>query len=67
LRQLASEGVSILYISHKLDEIRELCDVATMLRNGRSAARAIPREESNASLARLMVGGELEECRTDAA
>jgi simple sugar transport system ATP-binding protein len=62
LRQLASEGVSILYISHKLDEIRGLCDVATILRNGRVSGSAIPREESNASLARLMVGGELEEC-----
>jgi len=35
LRQLASEGVSILYISHKLDEICALCDSATVLRAGR--------------------------------
>jgi len=62
LRQLASEGVSILYISHKLDEIRELCDVATILRNGKVSGTAIPREESNASLARLMVGAELKDC-----
>ena len=62
LRQLASEGLSILYISHKLDEIRELCDVATILRNGRVSGTAIPRNESNASLARLMVGSELTEC-----
>ncbi|HMD72331.1 MAG TPA: ABC transporter ATP-binding protein [Steroidobacteraceae bacterium] len=62
LRQLAAEGVSILYISHKLDEIRALCDVATILRNGKVSGTAIPREESNASLARLMVGGELKEC-----
>jgi general nucleoside transport system ATP-binding protein len=62
LRQLASEGVSILYISHKLDEIRELCDVATILRNGRVTGTAIPRGESNASLARLMVGAELNDC-----
>jgi len=63
LRQLAQEGLSILYISHKLDEIRELCDVATVLRNGAVSGNAIPREESNASLARLMVGSELKECR----
>jgi general nucleoside transport system ATP-binding protein len=63
LRQLASEGLSILYISHKLDEIRELCDVATVLRNGTVSGKAIPREESNASLARLMVGSELKECQ----
>jgi general nucleoside transport system ATP-binding protein len=62
LRRLAEEGLSILYISHKLDEIRELCDVATVLRNGRVSGAAIPRQESNASLARLMVGTELKEC-----
>ncbi|HEY4974832.1 MAG TPA: ATP-binding cassette domain-containing protein, partial [Steroidobacteraceae bacterium] len=62
LRRLAGEGVSILYISHKLDEIRELCDVATVLRNGRVSGSAIPREHSNTSLARMMVGAELKEC-----
>jgi ABC-type uncharacterized transport system ATPase subunit len=65
LRKLAAEGLSILYISHKLDEIRELCDVATVLRNGVVSGSAIPRAESNASLARLMVGSELKECRLD--
>jgi simple sugar transport system ATP-binding protein len=63
LRRLAAEGVSILYISHKLDEIRELCDLATVLRDGRVSGTAIPRDESSASLARLMVGRELAECR----
>ena len=62
LRQLASEGLSILYISHKLDEIRELCDRATVLRNGTVTGTAIPRAQTNASLARLMVGSELKEC-----
>jgi general nucleoside transport system ATP-binding protein len=65
LRQLAKEGLSILYISHKLDEIRELCDVATVLRNGAVSGSAVPRVESNASLARLMVGRELPECRLE--
>jgi ABC-type uncharacterized transport system ATPase subunit len=63
LRQLAKDGLSILYISHKLDEIRELCDVATVLRNGAVSGTAVPRDESNASLARMMVGSELKECR----
>jgi len=66
LRRLAGEGVSILYISHKLDEIRELCDVATILRNGRVSGTAIPREETNSTLARMMVGGELKECKLEA-
>jgi ABC-type uncharacterized transport system ATPase subunit len=62
LRRLASEGVSILYISHKLDEIRALCDTATVLRGGRVSGTADPRQESNDSLARLMVGRELQPC-----
>jgi simple sugar transport system ATP-binding protein len=61
LRRLAGEGMSILYISHKLDEIRTLCDTATVLRAGRVSGTARPREESNASLARLMVGSDLDE------
>jgi general nucleoside transport system ATP-binding protein len=62
LRQLASEGVSILYISHKLDEICALCDSATVLRAGRVAGLADPRKETRHSLARMMVGTELKEC-----
>jgi general nucleoside transport system ATP-binding protein len=59
LRRLASEGCSILYISHKLDEIQELCDTATVLRGGKVTGNVTPREETHASLARLMVGHEL--------
>jgi ABC-type uncharacterized transport system ATPase subunit len=65
LRRLAAEGCSILYISHKLDEIRALCDVATVLRGGVVSGTAIPREETSASLARLMIGAELPECHLD--
>jgi general nucleoside transport system ATP-binding protein len=63
LRRLAAENVSILYISHKLDEVRDLCDTATVLRAGRVSGTAVPRDESSHSLARLMVGAELRECR----
>lgn len=62
LRQLASEGVSILYISHKLDEIRDLCDRATVMRAGRVTGETDPRQESAASLARMMIGRELPVC-----
>ena len=62
LRRLASEGCSILYISHKLDEIRALCDTATVLRGGRVSGSAIPKNETNDSLARMMIGGQLAEC-----
>lgn len=59
LRQLAGEGKSILYISHKLDEVRALCDEATVMRHGKVVARTDPRRESSASLARAMVGSEV--------
>jgi len=58
LRQLASEGCSILYISHKLDEIRELCHRCTVMRGGRVTGVCDPRQETDASLSRLMIGGE---------
>lgn len=62
LRRLASEGVSILYISHKLDEIQSLCDKATVLRAGRVSGTANPKQESARSLAELMIGRELPVC-----
>lgn len=58
LRQLAEEGCSILYISHKLHEIRQLCDACTVMRGGRVTGVCDPRQESNASLSRLMIGAE---------
>ncbi|MBK6603113.1 MAG: ABC transporter ATP-binding protein [Betaproteobacteria bacterium] len=59
LRTLAAEGCSILYISHKLDEIRALCHRATVLRAGRVTGTCDPRHESATSLARMMIGGDL--------
>ena len=58
LKKLASEGCSILYISHKLHEIRELCKACTVLRGGKVTGVCNPSEESNASLSRLMIGSE---------
>ncbi|MFT0850145.1 ABC transporter ATP-binding protein [Achromobacter sp. F4_2707] len=58
LRQLAAEGCSILYISHKLDEIRQLCDRCTVVRGGRVTGVCDPRQETDASLSRLMIGSE---------
>ena len=56
LRRLAVEGCSILYISHKLDEVRALCDVATIMRQGRVVARCAPAEKTTRELASLMIG-----------
>ncbi|MBK7613667.1 MAG: ABC transporter ATP-binding protein [Burkholderiales bacterium] len=58
LRQLSSEGCSILYISHKLDEIRALCHHCTVLRGGKVTGEVDPTQETNASLSRLMIGAE---------
>jgi simple sugar transport system ATP-binding protein len=58
LRRLAAEGCSILYISHKLEEIRALCEAATVLRAGRVVAHCDPRQEDAAGLARLMMGAD---------
>lgn len=58
LNKLASEGCSILYISHKLHEIRELCTACTVLRGGKVTGVCNPQNESNQSLSRLMIGAE---------
>ena len=60
LRRLSAEGLSILYISHKLDEIRVLCENATILRLGKRVADADPRQETARSLAAMMMGEELQ-------
>ncbi|MEM7652219.1 MAG: ABC transporter ATP-binding protein [Pseudomonadota bacterium] len=56
LRQLAAEGCAILYISHKLAEVRALCDRATVLRDGKVVAACDPRIETPGSLAEMMIG-----------
>ncbi|CAN5240591.1 ABC transporter ATP-binding protein [soil metagenome] len=58
LRQLAEGGCSILYISHKLDEIRALCHHCTVLRGGKVTGEIDPRTQSNAELSTLMIGAE---------
>lgn len=59
LRRLAGEGRGILYITHRLDEVRQFCDRATVLRHGRRVAECDPRRETPASLARMMIGGDV--------
>ncbi|MCB2130748.1 MAG: ABC transporter ATP-binding protein [Rhodobacteraceae bacterium] len=59
LRQLSAEGTAILYISHKLEEIRTLCDAATILRRGKVVGSADPRQSTARELAEMMVGATL--------
>jgi simple sugar transport system ATP-binding protein len=63
LERLKGEGRAILYISHKLEEVKRLCDRATILRLGRKVATCNPRQETAASLARMMVGTEIGEVK----
>ncbi|MYF88353.1 MAG: ABC transporter ATP-binding protein [Boseongicola sp. SB0676_bin_33] len=59
LKRLRAEGKLILYISHKLEEIRALCDWATILRHGKVTGSCDPRRKSARELAETMVGSEL--------
>lgn len=59
LDRIRAEGRAILYISHKLEEVRRLCETATILRHGRVVAHTDPRAETAASLARMMVGSDV--------
>jgi len=59
LDRLKAEGKSILYISHRLEEVKRLCDRATVLRHGKVVAHCDPRQETAASLARMMVGNDI--------
>jgi simple sugar transport system ATP-binding protein len=61
LRALAADGCAILYISHKLEEVRVLCERATVLRQGRVVASCDPRRETARTLAAMMIGTELGE------
>ena len=66
LRRLADDGCAVLYISHRLEEARELCHRATILRQGRVAANVDPRTETAASLARLMMGADVHSVSAEA-
>src|SRR5256884_9117744 len=61
LDRLKAEGRAILYISHKLEEVKRLCDTATILRAGRKIATCNPQAETAVSLARMMVGADIKQ------
>ncbi len=63
LRQLAAEGCSILYISHKLHEIKALCDTATILRGGKLVDTCDPKVETSRSMAEKMIGAGLKDVK----
>ncbi|MBM3827411.1 MAG: ABC transporter ATP-binding protein [Actinobacteria bacterium] len=59
LKRLVREGSTVIFISHKLDEVLENCDEITVIRQGTTVAHTSPRETSRRGLAELMVGGDL--------
>ncbi|HZA01913.1 MAG TPA: ABC transporter ATP-binding protein, partial [Hyphomicrobiaceae bacterium] len=63
LERLAGEGCAVLYISHRLQEVKRLCHKATILRHGKVVGHVDPRKETAAGLARLMVGGDVHAVR----
>ena len=59
LRELKAEGLTIIFISHKLDEVRAIADEITVIRRGTTVGTADPATVSNRELAEMMVGSEL--------
>ena len=60
MRRLRDEGVAIVFVSHFLDQIYEIADRMTILRNGRLVEERLVSETSQLELVRLMIGRELE-------
>ena len=65
LARLAKEGCAMLYISHRLEEVKRVCHTATILRHGKIVANVDPKKESAGSLAKLMVGGDIHVVRSE--
>ncbi|MBC7529290.1 MAG: sugar ABC transporter ATP-binding protein [Chthonomonadaceae bacterium] len=61
IKQLKSEGVSVVYISHRLEEIIEICDRATIMRDGKWIATLDVKDLTREDIIRLMVGRELKD------
>jgi len=61
IRDVRASGVSVIYVSHHLNEIFDLCDAVTVLRNGRHVASLAVAETSPPQIVRLMVGRQLAE------
>lgn len=59
LRELKSEGLSVIFISHKLGEVLSVADDITVIRRGTTVGTAVPSETTPRQLAELMVGSEL--------
>jgi len=61
IRDLKQDGISIVYISHRLKEVEVIADRVTVLRDGRNAGELAKNEINHAAMVRLMVGRELKQ------
>ncbi|MDJ1138458.1 ABC transporter ATP-binding protein [Streptomyces iconiensis] len=64
LRELKAEGLTVLFISHKLGEVLSVADAITVVRRGTTVASVRPEETTSQQLAELMVGSELPSAET---
>jgi inositol transport system ATP-binding protein len=60
IRELKARGVSFIYVTHRLDEVKQICDSFTLLRDGRFIARGEVKDVGVRDLVRLMVGRDVE-------
>ena len=61
IRDLKSKGVAIIYISHRMEEIFEICDKVTVLRNGENVGTLDTKAATNDELVSLIIGRKLEQ------
>jgi simple sugar transport system ATP-binding protein len=66
LRELKKEGLSVIFISHKLDEVLSVADEITVIRRGTTVKTVLPKDVTSRQLAELMVGSELPSPSTEA-
>jgi inositol transport system ATP-binding protein len=60
IRNLKSRGVSLIYVTHRLQEVKQICDSFTVLRDGRYVARGVVGDADMKDFVRLMVGRDVE-------
>ena len=65
IRQITDEGSSVLFVSHDLDEVRQITDSITVLRDGRTAGTLVTSTSSKSELVRLIVGRDLSEAEAE--
>ena len=66
LHRMTAEGRSVIFISHKLDEVRQVADTITVIRRGTTVATVDPKSVTSRELAELMVGSALPTPQTEA-